>query len=215
MSLTRCFGGNAMSHYEQIPYLAGGRELCVTGCALLTASADLLGKTIRWCEGGEAFCSHAAGVVRFPASLVARERVTLIESLTHGPVLTYLSRYFEDFKGRLFLFLPAGLTPEIQQGFAAWLLDKALLQTPYDWLGLGRQIVRHVAQDATALFCSEAVGMAWEAAGLPRRPAAPVGLAPQPKDLPVWWPGRVVELVGPFAATDHGAQVPQILAKTA
>jgi hypothetical protein len=181
-----------------VPYLSGGRELCVTGACLLTASSGLLGSAIRLFEKGEAFCSHAAGVVRFPESLVSRERVTLIESLEHGPTPTYLSRYFSGFDGRLFLFTPEGLTPEIQTGFSAWLLDKVLSETPYGYGDIGHQVVGRVKQDAAELFCSEAVGMAWEENGLPRLPSAPAGLAPQPPDITVWWAGTLVELVGPF-----------------
>ncbi len=194
-----------MKELESIPYLDGGRELCVTGSCLLTAADTALGRAIRFFQGGEAFCSHAAPVVRFPEEFVGRDRVTLIEALEHGLTPTYLSRYFKNFAGRLFLFTPAGLTPESQARFSAWLVDRMCAETPYDYVGLLRQTRGRVTEDNTALFCSEAYGMALEAAGLPRLPEAPAGLAPQPNDIPVWWLGRVVEMVGPFGAGEAAA----------
>lgn len=195
-----------MKELEVVPYLDGGRELCVTGSCLLTAADTALGKAIRFFQGGEAFCSHAAPVVRFPETLVDRERVTLIEALEHGITPTYLSHYFgKDFSGRLFLFTPAGLTPEIQRRFSAWVLDKMFSGTAYDYRALVRQVAGRVAQDDTDLFCSEQWGMGIEHAGLQRLPEAPAGLAPQPSDIPVWWLGRLVELVGPFGAEEAAA----------
>lgn len=182
-----------------IPYLSGGRERCVTGSCILTAASDLLGRSIRMFEGHDAWCSHAAGVVRFPETLVARERVTLIESLEHGPTPTYLSHYFSGFVGRLFLFTPAGLTETVQTAFSAWLFEQVCNQVAYDYAALGKQIFGHVHEDGKALFCSELVGMGWEAAGLSRLPSAPKGVAPQPSDIASWWDGEVIELVGPFA----------------
>ena len=181
------------------PYLYGGRELCVTGACLLTASSDWLGRAIRFFEGDAAWCSHAAPVVRFPVDMVGAERVTLIEALEHGLTPTYLSHYFgDDFDGRLFLFTPWALTLEIQTKFRAWMLDKMFSQTGYDYGSLARQVAGHAQEDDALLFCSEAWGMAAEAAGLPRLPDAPQGLAPQPPDIPRWWAGKVVELIGPF-----------------
>jgi hypothetical protein len=190
---------------ETIPYRDGGRELCVTGSCLLTAADTALGRAIRFFQGGGAFCSHAAPVVRFPEEFVGRDRVTLIEALEHGLTPTYLSRYFKDFDGRLFLFTPAGLTELFQARFAAWLVDRMCAETPYGYRDLVRQTRGRVEQDDKALFCSEAYGMALEAAGLPRLAEAPAGLAPQPSDIPNWWLGRVVELVGPFGAQEAAA----------
>jgi hypothetical protein len=189
-----------------IPYLAGGRELCVTGACLLTADAGLLGQSIRLFEGHGAWCSHAAAVVRFPSCLVAEERVTLIESLEHGPVPTYLSHYFQGFEGRLFLAIPKGLAPAIQEDFAAWCLDKVLKQIRYDYRGLAGQIFGHVREDGRELFCSELVGLGWEESGLTRLPWAPKGLLAQPPDLPNWWAMEtVVELIGPFVQAEVAA----------
>ena len=187
---------------KTVPYLDAGRELCITGSCILTASEDMLGDAIRLFEGDGAFCSHAAAVVRFPAELVGRERVTLIEALEHGPTPTYLSHYFSGFTGRLFLFTPAGLTPEIQTEFAAWCLDKVLLQVEYGFVSLGRQVAGHVEEEdpRKRLFCSEEVGMAWESSGLPRLASIPPKLAPQPSDIPRWWAGTLIELTGPFVA---------------
>jgi len=179
------------------PYLQGGRELCVTGSCVLTASDDLLGNAIRLFEG-HSWCSHAAPVVRMPAELMSAERVTLLEALEHGLTPTYLSHYFTGFKGRLFLFTPKGISPDVQVRFSAWLLDKTFAQTKYDYVALGRQVAGHVQEDDASLFCSEAWGMAAEFAGLSRAPDAPQGVAPQPPDIATWWPGDLVELVGPF-----------------
>ncbi|MBF0481277.1 MAG: hypothetical protein HQK81_06175 [Desulfovibrionaceae bacterium] len=186
-----------MSDLEAL-YLEGGRELCQTGCCILTAAEDLLGESIRFFEGRGATCSHAAPVVRLPAGLMSRDRVTLIEALAHGLTPTYLSHYGEGFKGRIFLFTPAGLTPEIQAAFSAWLLDKMFAGTAYDYSALFAQIGGHVGEDTRKLFCSEAYACALEAAGLPRLPTAPAGVAPQPSDIASWWPGSLVELKGPF-----------------
>ena len=185
---------------QQVPYLAGGRELCVTGACILTAADDLLGRAIRFFEGGRALCSHAAPVVRFPSDMMDAERVTLIQALEHGLTATFASEFLEGFRGRVFLFTPAGLTPEIQARFRAWMLTGLCSRVPYDYLALFRQILGHTVQDAHAQFCSEAYGIGLEQAGLPRRAPYVNGLAPQPADIPEWWPGRLVELVEPFGS---------------
>jgi len=187
---------------RKIPYLDGGRELCVTGSCLLTASEDFIGDAIRLFEGDGAFVSHAAAVVRFPSSLVSVERVTLIESLEHGPTPTYLSHYFTGFTGRLFLFTPDGLTPEIQAGFAAWALDKALKRVKYGYYAIAEQTLGHVQEENpnVEIFCSDFVAQDWEANGINRLTSFPPTLAAQPSDIPRWWSGSVVELVGPFVA---------------
>lgn len=187
-----------MKSIIDIPYLEGGRNLCVTGSCILTASADPLGRAIRKFEGKNAYCSHAAPVVRYPANMVRQERVTLIEALEHGLTPTYLSRYFKDFTGDLYLFVPDGLTEEIQEAFRFWLIDKMLEHTAYDYEDLFKQVFGRVRQNSDKLFCSEAWGFAIEFAGLPRLETAPPDLAPQPPDVSSWWSGTVYRLVGPF-----------------
>lgn len=187
-----------MREIKEIPYMAGGRELCVTGTCVLTASCSTLGKAIRHFEGKDAFCSHAAPVVRFPAEMVREERVTLIEALEHGMTPTYMSHYFSDFEGDLFLFVPDGLTPKIQEAFRFWLIDKMLNQTEYDYPDLVKQLFGRVKQDDNKLFCSEAWGFAIEFAGIDRRADAPQDYAPQPPDVSEWWDGTLYRLTGPF-----------------
>jgi hypothetical protein len=187
------------------PYLHGGRELCITGACILTASSDWLGRVIRFFEGDHAFCSHAAAIVRGPDD-TGRDRVnvSLIESLEDGPTKTYLSSYFTGFNGRLFLFQPTGLTPEIQAAFAAFLDGLVADHVHYDYAGLLANIVGHEkevppGQQIKDCICSAEVGYGWERNGLPRMPSAPRDVVPQPPDLPSWWAGEpVVELVGPF-----------------
>lgn len=181
-----------------IPYLEGGRDLCVTGSCILTASSSPLGKAIRCFEGHDAYCSHAAPVVRYPANMVREERVTLIEALEHGLTPTYLSHYFRDFEGTLYLFVPHGLTVEVQEAFRFYLMDMMLKQTPYDYPDLFKQIMGRVREDDEKLFCSEAFGFATEYAGLKRKTSAPQGFAPQPPDISKWWDGVLYRLIGPF-----------------
>ena len=150
--------------------------------------------------------NHAAAVVRTPDA-TGRERVDihLIESLEHGPTKTHLSDYFTGFKGRLFLFRPAGLTPEIQTAFTNFLAALVASHVRYDYLGLLENIAGHTAEipagkEIHECICSAECGYAWERNGLPRKPDAPQHLVPQPPDLPVWWEadGPVIELLGPF-----------------
>ena len=184
---------------EKISYLEGGRQLCVTGTAILTASNEFLGKSIRFFEGNDAWCNHAAAVVRFPQEFVCEDRVTLIESLEHGPTPTYLSHYFDDFDGKLFLIIPNGLTEYIKYKFSIWCMDKVFSQIKYDYASIGKQIFGHVKEDGEELFCSEFLGMAWEHSGIERLDTAPKGLAPQPSDITTWYPiQKIYELVGPF-----------------
>ena len=193
---------------RNLPYLDGGRDLCITGSCLLTASDDWIGRDIRFFEGNDAWCSHAAAIVRLPATLMGRERVTLVESLERGPTHTYISHYFSDFTGRLFLFTPDGLMPEIQAKSAAWLMDKVLRQVgprpvKYDYLGIIQQMAGHIKELASddKMICSDEVGKSWTENGLPRLASAPQDLVPQPPDLVPWWStstDSVVELTGPF-----------------
>ena len=189
----------------KMPYLSGGREQCVTGSCVLTASEDFIGKAIRFFEGNDAWCSHAAAVVRQPDD-TGRDRVnvSLIESLEHGPTKTYLSYYFSEFKGRIFLFTPRGLTPQIKTDFANFLEGLVMQHVKYDYAGLLENVVGHVPEVPVGkqiqdCICSAMVGYGWERNGLPRKPFVPQGVVPQPPDLPSWWPVQsIFELVGPF-----------------
>ncbi len=183
---------------EKIPYLQGGRALCVTGCCFLTASDDILGRAIRLCEGEDAYVSHAACVVRLPPNMMDEDRVSMIEALEHGLTPTYVSERFQDFNGHVYLFTPAGLTEEKQHKFRYWLIDKMFKRTPYDYSSLFRNAIGHVGAEASALFCSEAWGMAADYSGIERIEAFKGEKAPQPPDVIKWWLGRVVEITGPF-----------------
>lgn len=183
---------------EKIPYLQGGRALCVTGCCFLTAANGVLGRAIRLCEGENAYVSHAACVVRLPAEMMDEDRVSLIEALEHGLTPTYASERFQGFDGHVYLFTPAGLTDEKQHKFRYWLIDKMFRQTPYDYSSLFKNAVCHVDEESSMLFCSEAWGMAATYSGIERIDAFKGPKAPQPPDIVTWWPGRVVEVTGPF-----------------
>jgi hypothetical protein len=182
----------------EIPYLEGGRELCVTGCAVLWRGKDLLSEAIELCEHGD--FSHASAVVRMDEYLGTPDRVTLIEALEHGPTPTLLSNRARDYDGEIYLFTPDGLTAEIQAKFRKFAFEASLKQEPYDFEGLLKQIAGHVHPNPKAVFCSDFWGRDAVSSGLPRKPEfRDNGWAPQPPDIPVWWPGKpVIKLVGPF-----------------
>lgn len=183
---------------EKIPYLEGGRDLCVTGACFLTASDDVLGAAIRLFEGKGAYVSHCAPIVRLPPELMDTTRVSLIEALEHGLTPTYASQRFQDYDGHVYLCVPKGLTEEQQHRFRKWLIDKMWRRVPYDYSSLFKNMGGHVAKDDGALFCSEAWGMAADDAGIERLPQYRNNFAPRPNDIPVWWDCAVYEIVGPF-----------------
>jgi hypothetical protein len=177
------------------PYLQGGRELCVTGCAVLFRGNDLLDEAIEHWGG----LSHCACVVR-QDECMDDGRVPLIEALGGGLTPTFLEDDAQGYDGHVYLFTPAGLTPAIQHKFRSWLLIKTHERTPYGYGGLFGNMVGHVQENAKEPFCSEAWGLAIEQAPIPRLPQYQNNLAPRPGDVPVWWPskGPMVELIGPF-----------------
>jgi len=177
-----------------IPYLNGGRNLCITGCAILVRGNDLLSKAI---ECFSVF-SHCAPIVRMDEYLGTPDRVTLIEALEHGLTLTLLSERFQGYSGQVFLFIPVGLKPEIQAKLRSEMLVQLAQGTPYDYKALFANALGHTKENAAQQFCSEAYGLALEGVGIQRKPEFQSDLAPRPGDVATWWDGELIELVGPF-----------------
>ena len=180
---------------ECMPYLEGGRELCQTGCAILWRGDCLLSETI------ELFSqfSHCSLVVRMDEYLGTTDRVTTIEALASGLRLTLLSKQAQDYDGEVYLFIPEGLTPTTQERFRAWAVEHCAEEEPYNMSGLFTNAIHRTEENAKQVFCSEAYGQCLEASGVQRKPEFNNGLAPRPGDVPVWWKGRLVKLLQPFA----------------
>jgi hypothetical protein len=176
----------------KIPYLQGGRERCLPGCALLFQGVSLLEEAIEnW--GGLSHCACIVG----PDIRIGSTEPTTIEALAGGLTPRLVATDCQG-PGRFFLFTPDDLTPAKQQAFVSWLVNRMLLGTPYAYNQLLENAAGHVQESIGQEFCSEAWGLAAEHAGILRLPQNQSTLAPRPGDVPVWWPGSMIELVGPF-----------------
>lgn len=177
-----------------IPYLSGGREKCITGACLLFRGCDLLSRAI------ECFSefSHCAPIVRMDEYLGSPDRVALIEALEHGLTPTLVSNRCSNYNGDVYLFIPDGLTPEIQDKFRQHMFMECLKGTPYNYEELIENIVHRTTENPAAQICSEAEDLGLQFAGLERIPEYKSNLTPRPGDIPVWWKGSLYRLLPPF-----------------
>lgn len=179
---------------RSIPFLTIGKDLCVTGSALLFQGCDLLSRAI------ECFSefSHCAPIIRLE-DFGVQEGLVLFEALKHGITPNCLIERCTAYEGYIYLFVPEGLTFDAKQGFYRYLLRKHMDGTPFDFPALLENAIVHVKEDDTALFCSEAYDAALQAGGLSRSAYSDVSLAPRPGDIPKWWRGTVFRLLPPFS----------------
>lgn len=131
--------------------------------------------------------NHAAYVMRIREYM--RDRVMQIGAVGGGFVLSPLSEVLEHYDGTVYWLQ---LNPEFRKlrlniGCEALKLSG----TKYDFGSLFKNVLGRVNANAARLFCSEAVQIIGERAGLP----VPVyfdGIAARPGDLELfyWWGGR-------------------------
>jgi len=210
--------------------IKSGRELCVTGCAILWRGRSLLDRAV------ELFTpfSHSSLVVRMDEYLGTKDRVTCIEALPGGLQPTLFSERARGFTGEIALFVPDGLTPERQSAIRAFALTECLKGKGYDYLGFLANILGRPREHRSSYFCSEFYGMALDKNGIARKGCQAAScsslssdearaiqalpgsrecgrgadkimyrnkLAPRPGDIPDWWPGSLYRLTGPFIAS--------------
>ena len=175
------------------PYLRGGRELCVTGCAILWRGRSLLDRAI---ELVTAF-SHCSLIVRMDEYLGSQDRVATLEALPGGLVPALFSKRAHSFAGEIWLFTPDGLTPAKRTGIRSFALRECLTGKGYDYLGFMAAILGHPRKRRGRYFCSEFYAASLDVSGVRRKASSP-HLAPRPGDIPEWWQGELRKLTGPF-----------------
>jgi hypothetical protein len=181
------------------PYLQGGRELCQTGCALLLrGQGNVLSDAIEFWSS----FSHCAPIVRFDDVLGRDDTPSLIEALAGGPTPGYVGEAYNAYEGEVYLFVPDGLTPEVQRRFRVAAFNRCLKRIKYDLAGLVENAVTHTEEkggDAPE-FCSVYYDLDLKDSGLVRLPSHQDKVAPRPGDIPVWWGGQLYKLLQPFLA---------------
>ncbi len=174
------------------------REEIRTGDCILWKSRGLLPWVIQlWSE-----YSHASLVVRLDLYAGLRDRVFLVEALSHGLALTLLSARLESTRGEAWLFHPDGLGAAEEDRLRESALLNCAKGAGYDYGGFLANLFGRVSMDAQRYFCSEHVWSEWKTAGVLTFAAlTPLGaeshmlrLAPRPGDIPRWIYGTRTQL---------------------
>lgn len=123
---------------------------------------SLISKIIAWRTGSK----HTHSAIVIDLLEITGQRLIVIESLEGGPVPRYLSKRVTDYEGEIWHF-PLKFVAQAQRDKAVqFTWEQSLTGIKYDYLSIVRQILRKVSTDASKLFCSELVQMAWEYAGI-------------------------------------------------
>lgn len=151
------------------------RPVMQSGDCLLWASKGIIGALIRFFS--RAKVNHASLVLRMNEWEGLKDRVFLLEALEGGIELRLLSDRLREYHGEVYWIPLRSEYDHLRGGIITWALGK--VGTPYDFHSLFKNILGRVSAEATRLFCSEYVFLAWKEAGLPVS-----GKAPRPGDIP-------------------------------
>lgn len=146
------------------------RKWMKTGDMLLWANQTPLGMTIR--HFSKADVNHASNIAVLKG--YDEPRIFTVEALEKGVVVNYLSSVLADYNGEVWWY-PLNDTWDFDE-FRAY-VERNMFRhvgTPYDYVSLLRNAVRHVQADDRRLFCSEAVFLEY---GF-------TGIAPTPGEMP-------------------------------
>ena len=151
------------------------RSRMQTGDLLLWQSNTMLGRLIR--NFSRAEVNHAGLVIRFQQ--YDQDRVYTLEALTAGIVLRALSERLSNHNGKAWWYPLKEGHNEARKEIGRIALSYVGVE--YDYGSLFRQALARVSVDASRLFCSEYVQLAWQIGGVI---PADTAIAKQPGELP-------------------------------
>ena len=150
---------------------------------LLWESNSILGWAIRLISKKY---NHAALILNEFEDLTNHKYI--LEALEHGIVLSQIGRRLEHYNGKVYWLKAKPEYDYLRKDAAIWAIQQ--VGVPYDYGSLFKNLFSRVSADASKLFCSEFVYIAWKYAYLKNGGESDngkvfnLGKAPVPADMP-------------------------------